>query len=73
MHLQAMRNRRVDGVEEPPELLGPMPAMELSDDAAGFDVQRPRTTTWFHADGIVRAAFDLPGVIGSRAGFRSSA
>jgi len=39
MHFQVGGDVAVDEVQEPPELLGPMPRGEIGDDVAGGDVQ----------------------------------
>ena len=64
--VQLRRYVLFDGVEEVAELDGPVAALELADDLAGFGVERCEQAGGAVAKIIVRAAFGLSGAHGQQ-------
>jgi hypothetical protein len=73
VNVQLGRHVAFDGVEEAAKLHGAMAALGLTDQGAGFSIQRGKQTGGAVTGIIVGAAFDLAGRMGSSGAVRSSA
>ena len=63
MHVQVRRHVGFDGVEELAELDGPMAALELADDLAGFGIERGEQAGGAVTEIVMSSAFGLSGMV----------